>query len=158
VHGEQRMKIYDVILADHEKARGMIAKLDKTKDDEGEKRAKLFAKLKVELMMHQHVEESVFYNTLKDIEATRPDALEAINEHHVVDTLLEELDVMPKEGDEWKAKFGVLKELVEHHMDEEEDEFFDHAKKVIDDETAGRMATAMREKKAAGVEAMTPMK
>ena len=151
------MDIYDVILADHEKARDMIAELDRTKDDEGERRADLFSAFKIELMMHQHVEESVFYNTLKEIEETRPDALEAINEHHVVDGLLEELDDMQKEGDEWKAKFGVLRELVEHHMDEEEDEFFEHAKKVVDKELAERMGEEMREKKAAGIKAMTPM-
>ena len=151
------MDIYEVILADHETARGMIAGLKETGDDEGERRAELFAAFKVELMMHQHVEESVLYNTLKEKQETRPDALEAINEHHVVDTLLEELDDMKKDGDEWKAKFGVLCELVEHHMEEEEDEFFDHAKKVLDDATAEKMGRVMREKKAAGVKAMTPM-
>jgi len=151
------MDIYEVILEDHEKARGMIAELKETGDDEGARRAELFAALKVELTMHQHVEESVFYNSLKDIAETRPDALEAINEHHVVDTLLAELDDMKKDGDEWKAKFGVLCELVEHHMEEEEDEFFDNAKKVLDDKTAEKMGRVMREKKAAGVTAMTPM-
>jgi hemerythrin superfamily protein len=151
------MEIYDVILEDHEKARRMIGELAATGDDEGERRTKLFAALKIELTTHQHVEESVFYNALKDIEETRPDALEAINEHHVVDTLLGELDDMKKDGDEWKAKFGVLKELVEHHMEEEEEEFFDNAKEVLDRETAEKMGRAMREKKAAGVKAMTPM-
>jgi hemerythrin superfamily protein len=151
------MAIYEVILEDHEKARGMIAELKETGDEEGDRRAELFAALKVELTMHQHVEESVFYNSLKDIAETRPDALEAINEHHVVDTLLAELDDMKKDGDEWKAKFGVLCELVEHHMEEEEDEFFDNARKVLDDETAEKMGRVMREKKAAGVKAMTPM-
>jgi hemerythrin superfamily protein len=151
------MDIYEVILEDHEKARGMIAELKKTGDEEGERRAALFSALKVELMIHQHVEESVFYDRLKEIAETRPDALEAINEHHVVDTLIEELDDMKKEGDEWKAKFGVLCELVEHHMEEEEDEFFEGAKKVIDEKLAKKMAVAMREKKEAGVKALTPM-
>jgi hemerythrin superfamily protein len=151
------MDIYEVILEDHEKARGMIAELKETGDEEGERRAELFSALKVELMIHQHVEESVFYDRLKEIEETRPDALEAINEHHVVDTLIEELDDMKKEGDEWKAKFGVLCELVKHHMKEEEEEFFEGARKVLDDGLARKMAEAMREKKAAGVKALTPM-
>jgi hemerythrin superfamily protein len=151
------MDIYGVIKDDHDKARRLLDGLDGTRDDEGGKRARRFAELKTDLMMHQHVEESVFYNTLKDIEETRDDALEAINEHHVVDTLLEELDDMPKEGDEWRAKFGVLKELVEHHMREEEEEFFENARKVLDDEQAEKMGAVFREKKEAGVKAMSPV-
>jgi hemerythrin HHE cation binding domain-containing protein len=151
------MDIYGVIKDDHDKARQLLDALDETKDTEGQRRARRFADLKIELMMHQHVEESVFYNTLKEIDETRDDALEAISEHHVVDTLLEELDDMPKEGDEWRAKFGVLKELVEHHMREEEDEFFANARKALDDEQADRMGAVFREKKTAGVKAMSPV-
>ena len=151
------MDIYGVIKDDHDKARHLLDALDETKDDEAEKRARRFAEFKVELMMHQHVEESVFYNTLKNEEETRDDALEAINEHHVVDTLLEELDDMPKDGDEWRAKFGVLKELVEHHMREEEEEFFESARKVLDADQAEQMARVFRQKKDAGIEAMTPV-
>jgi hemerythrin superfamily protein len=151
------MDIYGVIKDDHDKARRLLDALAETKDDEAEKRARRFAEFKVELMMHQHVEESVFYNTLKSEEETRADALEAINEHHVVDTLLEELDDMPKDGDEWRAKFGVLKELVQHHMREEEEEFFDNAQEVLDEDEAERMGKAFRQKKEAGVKAMSPM-
>ena len=151
------MDIYGVIKDDHDKARHLLDALDETKDDEAEKRARRFAEFKVELMMHQHVEESVFYNTLKNEEETRDDALEAMNEHHVIDTLLEELDDMPKDGDEWRAKFGVLKELVEHHMREEEEEFFESARKVLDADQAEQMARVFQQKKDAGIEAMTPM-
>jgi hemerythrin superfamily protein len=153
---ETAMDIYEVLKEDHDEARRLLDALDETGDDEGDKRARRYAEFKIDLMMHQHVEESVFYNSLKDIEETRDDALEAINEHHVVDTLLEELDDMPKEGDEWRAKFGVLKELVEHHMREEEEEFFRTARKVLDPEQAERMGELFREKKAAGVRAMSP--
>jgi hemerythrin superfamily protein len=149
--------IYNALKDDHDQARRLLDALAETKDDEGEERARRFAEFKVELMMHQHVEESVFYNTLKNEEETRDDALEAINEHHVVDTLLEELDDMPKDGDEWRAKFGVLKKLVEHHMREEEEEFFESARKVLDADQAEQMARVFREKKDAGITAMTPM-
>jgi hemerythrin superfamily protein len=152
------MDIYEIIVADHEKARGLLDQIKKTKDTDGEKRSKLFADLKPELMMHQHVEEGVFYSKLKEIEDTRDDALEAINEHHVVDGLLEELDAMPTDNDEWRAKFGVLKELVEHHMREEEEEFLPGAKKVLDEDLAREMADVYQQKKAAGLDAMEPMR
>ena len=151
------MQIYDVILEDHATARRMLEELCAVGEEEGDRRAALFADFKAELMIHQHVEEAVFYDPLKEIEETRPDALEAINEHHIVDTLLEELDDMPKDNDRWTAKLGVLRELVEHHMKEEEEEFFDNAKKVVDDDLAARMAEEFRKKKRAGLEAMTPL-
>jgi hemerythrin superfamily protein len=151
------MQLYDVILEDHAKARRMLEELCAAGEDEGERRTALFADFKAELMIHQHVEEAVFYNPLQDIEETRPDALEAINEHHIVDTLLEELDDMPKDNDRWTAKLGVLRELVEHHMKEEEDDLFDNAKKVVDDDLATRMAEEFQKKKRAGLEAMTPL-
>ena len=151
------MEIYDVILEDHAKARRMLKELCQTDESECERRIALFADLKSELMIHQHVEEAVVYERLKEIADTRPDALEAINEHHIVDTLLEELDDMTKDNDRWTAKLGVLRELVEHHMEEEEGEFFDHAKEVVDDDLARRMAEDFQRKKRAGLEAMTPI-
>lgn len=151
------MDIYEIIIADHEKARRLLGQIKKTKDSDGEKRSKLFAELKPELMMHQHVEEGVFYSKLKEIDDTRDDALEAINEHHVVDGLLEELDAMPTDNDEWRAKFGVLKELVEHHMREEEEEFLPNAKKVLDADLAREMAEIYQQKKTAGLDALEPM-
>lgn len=151
------MSIYETIIEDHQKARGMIKELGALEESDGARRKELFADFKAELMIHQHVEEAVFYDRLKEIEKTRPDALEAIAEHHVVDTLLEELDDMDKGNDRWTAKFGVLRELVEHHMEEEEDEFFDRAREVVDDDLAARMEEEFRRKKKAGLEAMTPM-
>ncbi len=151
------MAIYEVILEDHEQARAMLKELRAVDESDEKQRAKLFAGFKAELMIHQHVEEAVFYDRLKKIEETRPDALEAINEHHVVDTLLEELDDMDKGNDRWTAKLGVLAELVEHHMEEEEEEFFENARKVVDDDLAERMADEFRSKKEAGLEAMRPM-
>jgi hemerythrin superfamily protein len=154
---EKKMDIYEVLKEDHEKTRRLLDALEETEDDEGAKRARRFAEFKIDLLAHHQVEESVLYYMLKRIEETRDDALEAISEHHVVDMLLEELDDMPKEGDEWRAKFGVLKELVEHHMREEEEEFFAAAKKVLDADQAEEMGAAFQEKKTASVEAQSPV-
>lgn len=148
------MDIYEAIKRDHDKARRMIATLSATGESDGGRREALFPDLKNELLMHQHVEEAVFYAWLEAEGDTRADALEAKNEHHIVDTLLEELDVMTKDNDEWTAKFGVLKEVVEHHMEEEEEEFFGRARAVIDADLARKMASQMQEKKAAGLAAL----
>jgi hemerythrin superfamily protein len=148
------MDIYGVIKQDHDLMRSMLQVLCEMENDEAEKRETHFTPLKNELMMHQQVEEAVLYASLKDIEQTRPDALEAIAEHHLVNGLLEELALMPKDSDEWFAKFGVLKELVEHHMREEEEDFFAVAKKVIKEDGAVEMGKQMRARKEAGIRAI----
>jgi hemerythrin superfamily protein len=148
------MDIYEVIKQDHDLMRSMLKDLCKTENGQAEKREQQFTPLKNELMMHQQVEEAVLYNALKDVEETRPDALEAIAEHHLVNGLLEELAMMPKDSDEWFAKFGVLKELVEHHMEEEEEDFFAAARKVLDKTQAVELGKQMRSKKEAGIRAI----
>jgi hypothetical protein len=148
------MDIYEVIKQDHDHMRSMLKDLCKTENDQAKAREEQFTPLKNELMMHQQVEEAVLYASLKDIEETRPEALEAIAEHHLVNGLLEELGLMPKDSDEWFAKFGVLKELVEHHMKEEEEDFFAAARKVIKKDEAAEMGKQMRAKKEAGIRAI----
>jgi hemerythrin superfamily protein len=151
------MDIYQVIKQDHDQMRSMLKELCTTGNGDGRRRDALFPPLKNELMMHQQVEEAVLYTWLKDVEETRAEALEAIAEHQVVNGLIEELALMPKDSDEWFAKFGVLKELVEHHMKEEEGEFFEAARKVIDRGKAEEMAGQMRSKKQAGLRAVEPI-
>ena len=57
---------------------------------------------------------------------------EALEEHHVVDLVLPEIKETEPDADEFKAKAKVLKDLVEHHAEEEETEMFPRAKKLMD--------------------------
>ena len=56
----------------------------------------------------------------------------------------------------WASKLGVLKENLEHHMREEEDEVFGEAKKVLSNEDAAAMAEDFDRRKRLGLEAITP--
>ena len=81
---------------------------------------------------------------------------EALEEHHVVDLVLPELKASNPAGEIFGAKAKVLKELIEHHADEEEKEMFPKARKVLGAarlrDLGGRMETRkrtlMRRKKA----------
>jgi len=50
----------------------------------------------------------------------------------VSELVLKELDKMPKDDDKWGAKVAVFKELVEHHIKEEEGTLFKSAEKALD--------------------------
>jgi hypothetical protein len=57
-------------------------------------------------------------------------ALEAYEEHAVVKLVLAELPGVDPEDERFDAKMTVLSELIEHHVEEEEDEMFKIAKKL----------------------------
>ena len=151
------MDIYDEIKKDHDAVRRAIKAICATENDDAKQRETLFLPLKNALVTHQHVEEAVLYDSLKDVEETRAEALEAINEHHVIDVLVEELSIMPKDSDEWYSKFSVLSELLEHHLKEEETEFFAVARKVIDAPRAEELGRIYRARMEAGLKTMQPV-
>jgi hypothetical protein len=91
------------------------------------------------------MEEEVLYPRLRDEKKTHEPVLEGYEEHHVADVLLDELLDVPPETDLWKAKVKVLKENVEHHMDEEEDELFKGARAALDREELKRLGERMEQ-------------
>jgi predicted DNA-binding protein len=146
------MDDFELLKQDHEKVSGIFEKLDKTTERGVKTREELFAQLKTELDIHSQIEEQIFYPAIKEAKETHDITLEAIEEHAVVKRLLKELDALSKDDEKWGAKLTVLKENVEHHVEEEEDEMFKDARKVLSEEqieTLGaRMQAAKEQKKA----------
>lgn len=150
------MQIYDRIKADHDSAREVIEQIKATTDRAAKTRRTLFDKLKLDMWAHHKVEEAVFYSFLRDDTGMSGDAYEALNEHHVANGLLEELDTFPVDSEEWGVKFKALAELVDHHMKEEEKDFFPKARKIIPADIAEAMGAEFDERKAIVLEAITP--
>mgnify|MGYP003112051751 CR=1 FL=1 len=127
--------IFDRIKKDHDTARDLVKQIEDTTDRAAKKREELFEKFKLELWTHNKVEEATFYSKLEQ-KGDREESLEAKNEHHVLNSMIEELDTMPKDNAEWGQKFHTMAEILEHHMDEEEDEFFELGRKEFSEEEA----------------------
>lgn len=127
--------IFTRIKQDHDEARELMKQIKDTTDRAEKKREELFEKFKLDLWSHHKIEEATFYAKLENKGDTK-ESLEAKNEHHVANSMIEELDTMPKNSEEWAQKFHALSELVEHHMDEEEEEFFELARKEFTEEEA----------------------
>jgi hemerythrin-like domain-containing protein len=77
---------------------------------------------------------------LESREETRELTLEAVEEHKVVRRLLSELARMAKDSGQWMAKLTVLRENVEHHVEEEEDELFKLARSALAPEEVEELA------------------
>lgn len=141
------MNAFALLKADHKKVADILEKLDSTTERGVKTREELFAQLKTELDVHARIEETIFYPALEEAKETRDITLEAFEEHRLVKQLLAELDKMSKDQEEWTAKFTVLKENVEHHVEDEEGEMFPKARKVLSEEEAETLGTRLEEAK-----------
>lgn len=118
---------------EHDEVKGMFRELEKA-IDEGAGRKRLFSRLRKEIRPHMDAEEQAFYPPLLAEEESREEAMESVEEHHVARLLLGELEKLDEGDDRWAAKLSVLKEVVEHHIREEEKVLFRKARKVLDEE------------------------
>jgi hemerythrin superfamily protein len=134
------MDVYKLLKDDHKKVKGIFNELEDTTERALKTREHLFVNLKMELTLHAEAEEKFFYPRVEKPKATHELTLEAYEEHKVVKTLLAELDADAKNTEEWAAKLKVLKENVEHHVEEEETELFPKAKKILTDAEAEEIA------------------
>ena len=102
-----------------------------------------------ELSRHAAIEEQIFYPATR---ATVPDvedqALESIEEHNVVKVLLAELRGMDPEHERFVPKATVLIELVRHHVEEEEQDYFPSVRDELGTKSLRDLGSAMEELKA----------
>jgi hemerythrin-like domain-containing protein len=140
-----------LLKADHDKVKKLLAELDETTDRAVKTRGELFATIKGELTVHEIIEEEIFYPELKAHPKAKDIVLEGYEEHHVVDEIMSELEETPVDDETWGAKAAVMKENLEHHIEEEEGEMFKTAREVFEkaelEELGARMETRKAEAK-----------
>ncbi|HEY3524390.1 MAG TPA: hemerythrin domain-containing protein [Candidatus Limnocylindrales bacterium] len=132
---------------DHGRIKKRLNELDKTTEGDERRREELFATIKGELVVHEIIEEEIFYPALKEHPKARDLVLEGYEEHHVVDTIMGELEGMDVTDEMWTAKATVMKENLEHHIDEEEKELFVKARQVFDENELDELGQRMTERK-----------
>ena len=132
--------------ADHVRVKQLLRKLTETTDRAVKERERLVSEIEREIKTHAQLEEEVFYPTFKKV-AEDSDAedlfYEATEEHHVVDMILPALKAANPKSPEFKAKAKVLKDLIEHHVKEEEGEMFPKARQVFSDEQLRELGDLM---------------
>jgi Hemerythrin HHE cation binding domain. len=126
------MNAITLLERDHVKVKGLIARLDTTTARAKVTRRDLLDRIKAELTVHETIEEEIFYPALKAHPRAKDVVLEGIEEHNVVDNLLGELTDLPPNHESWGAKATVMRENVEHHIEEEETDMFVKARSIFD--------------------------
>ena len=134
---------------DHEKAKKLMNELEQTTERGVKTREEKWTRLLKELTVHENIEEEIFYPVLHEHPKLKDIVLEALEEHHLVDEIVEQLKDTPFDDEHWSAKFKVTKENVEHHIEEEEGPMFTKVRQVFSkeelEELGSRMEAAKQE-------------
>jgi Hemerythrin HHE cation binding domain. len=141
------MDAISLLTQDHGEMKKLLKELDQTTERGVKIRGELFAKVRKELEVHETIEEEIFYPALKEHPKAKDIVLEGIEEHHVVDGIVAELGAVPVDDETWGAKLSVMKENVEHHMEEEEGDMFKKARTVFDKAELADLGRRMEERK-----------
>lgn len=114
---------------DHDRVKKILNELEETTERAVKTRTELFAKVEAEIRLHEEIEETILYPAFKAHETLKDIVLEGYEEHHVADMILAELDGVDVTDETWGSKLKVLKESLEHHIEEEEEKMFPRARK-----------------------------
>ncbi len=120
---------------EHNKAKKIAKKIDGSTDNKEKK--KLFEDLYIIIYSHHKAEEEVIFPAVMERLTKEEDkdvVREMIEEHSLASYQFSTVNQTLLDNDTWNAKFTTLMEVVEHHMDEEEQSFTELGKKVLDKE------------------------
>ena len=133
------MKIFEALRQDHEKQRLLLKILAETSGNTAARR-EYYQELKTQLESHAIAEERHFYSHLLEKDATADLTRHGIAEHHEIDELLAKLDDTDMSSPAWLRYLKALQEKVEHHLADEEQEFFQVAGNVLNDRQKTKLA------------------
>ena len=145
------MDAIQLLKADHKEMRALLGELESTTARGIKKRERLIAEISAKLKAHTTIEEEIFYPAFKNAGAKSDDDkmyFEALEEHRAAgDLVLPDLLKTDPASEKFSGRAKVLKELVEHHADEEEKEMFPRAKKLLDKERLVELGRRLEQRK-----------
>ncbi len=131
----------DMLHKEHKEVQGILDELSKTSMTSTDRRQELFMTLRQNLIPHLTGEEKYFYPALEEKSESKMDALAAEEEHHAARMTLGELEKTSQQDEHWIPKLMVLKEMVDHHIKEEESKIFSDARRTLSED---RMRSIMQ--------------
>jgi hemerythrin superfamily protein len=148
-HDERRaMDAVEMLEQDHRKVEKLFSEFEDAGPQAYQTKQEVVERIVKELRVHSELEEQIFYPAARNSSGETTDTVrEAIEEHHVVDQLLDEIERMDPHDEQFDAKVTVLKENVEHHVDEEEGDLFKEARKGLGEDRLQELAEEMSQLK-----------
>lgn len=137
------MDALELLKQDHHKVAELFSQFEKTEDDG--RKEKLFEQISHELQIHTYIEEAVLYPAFQKREELKDMVLEAIEEHRQVKKLITDSERLSEGSEKLDAKVKVMKEDVEHHVEEEENEMFPKAQQLFSKEQLTELGRQLEE-------------
>ena len=138
------MDPFNLLKADHQNVAELFDELEAAS---GKSKLQVFKQIKTELELHTHIEEKIFYPALEKPKQTHDLVLESYEEHDIVKKLLQQMSRARTANEEWEAQAKVLRENVEHHVEEEENEMFPKAQSALSQEEIEMLGDEMQAEK-----------
>lgn len=134
------MKATDLLKKQHDDVAALFKRIEKSKSVE--EKGELFEQLASSLAAHDTIEREIFYPVCEEKMGLTDMLGEALVEHGVVEFSLFLANNALGEND-FDYKMKVLQEIVEHHVEEEEEEFFPKVEKKLGDELLETLGARM---------------
>ncbi|HLN45053.1 MAG TPA: hemerythrin domain-containing protein [Candidatus Sulfotelmatobacter sp.] len=133
--------IYDLLKKDHTEVKQLFKQiLDECKPDEA-----AYNQIRSALQVHMRGEEEYFYPAIKDGRDARILSNEAMVEHNSAKMLMDEIDNTGEDDEMWLPRVKVLSEMIDHHVEDEEGDLFDEAKKLLNENQACEIGQKFQE-------------
>lgn len=140
------MEATNLLKKQHREVEALFKKALETK--EPTERLNLFKQIDHNLRLHAILEEEIFYAELKrrvEKSDERLEVAEAYEEHGLVKITIESLEKLDPGTEQYQAKLAVLRDLVQHHVDEEESSMFKTAHRVFEKPELEEMGSRLEE-------------
>lgn len=145
------MNAIEMLKSEHREVSTMLAKLAETTNRGIKKRKDLLTRIASDLRSHTALEEEIFYPAFKEAGKRAGDDklyFEALEEHRAAEELvLPDLEATDPASSSFSGRANVLKELIEHHVDEEESELFPRARELLGSDTLEQLGEQMETRK-----------
>jgi len=136
--------VIDILKQEHKM---VLSQLSELSEKGMSKREQKYSSLKENLIPHMIGEEQAVYPKLME-SGMKEMALESIEEHNAVKTLLSQLDsASTSEEDVWVAKLTVIQENVKHHIGEEEEHIFPKMQQKMGSDELSSLGSSYEEAK-----------
>jgi hemerythrin-like domain-containing protein len=138
------MDAIKLLTGQHREVEELFEQYEKAGERAKKSKTQLCAKIADALAIHAQIEERIFYPATKDAR-TEELLREAVEEHLSAKRLLADIIASDAGDEQLDAKMSVLKEQIEHHVEEEEKELFPKVKKLLDAERLDELGEEMEQ-------------
>jgi hemerythrin-like domain-containing protein len=137
--------IFAQLMKEHGEVAALLKRVEMTSDPEV--RGELFPQIRENLLAHEEGELAELYPVLRQHSETRAMAIEHDTEAAQLRDVIQALHTMAYDAPSWGETFKQLVSLVQHHVDEEESQYFPKANDVLGKERSEQLeATYLRMK------------